>query len=99
MTQLPSSQVLEKEDGSENEKEPSDKPDVSGQESETSASISGGEEKTKSKTLKIETNEGANTDSQEKFSEESSEQDNQTESASSGETEKSEGAKSTDNTQ
>lgn len=99
VTQLPSSQVFEKEDGSENKEESSDKPDVSGQESETSASVSEGEEKTKSKKLKIEANEGANTDSQEKSTGESLEQDNQTESASSEETEQSEGAESTDNTQ
>jgi len=79
VTQLPSSQVLEKEDGSENEEEPSDEPDVSGQETETSAPVIEGEEKTKFKELKIEANEGANTDLQEKSSGESSEQDNQTE--------------------
>lgn len=99
VTQLPSSQVFEKEDGSENKEESSDKLEVSGQESETSASVSEGEEKTKSKKLKIEANEEANTDSQEKSSGASSEQVNQTESASSEETEQSEGAESTDNTQ
>ncbi len=98
-TQLPSSQILEKEDGSENEEEPSDKSDVSGQESETSAPVIEGEEKIKSKKLKIEANEGVNTDSQEKSTEESSKQDNQTESTSDGETENSEGAESTYNTQ
>jgi hypothetical protein len=99
MTQLFSSQDLGKEDGSENEEEPSDKSDVSGQESETSPPLIEGEEKIKSKKLKIEANEGANTDSQEKSSEESSEQDNQTESTSGGKTENSEGAESTYNTQ
>ena len=99
VTQLPSSQVFEKEDGSENKEESSDKSEVSGQESETSASISEGEEKTKSKKLKIEANEEANTDSQEKSSGESSEQVNQTELESSEETEQSEGAESTDDTQ
>lgn len=95
----PSSQVLEKEDSSENEEEPSDKPDVSGQETEISAPPSEGEEKTKPKKLKVEANEGANTDSQDKYSEKNSEQDKQTESASSGESENSEDDESTDNTQ
>lgn len=94
----PSPQILEKEDGSGNEDEPSDKPAVSGQESETSATAVE-EEKTKSEKRKVEANEGANTDSQDKSSEESLEQENQTESTSGGETEKSENAEITDNTQ
>ncbi len=85
-TQGPSSQVLEKEeDGSENEKESSDETDISGQKSETAPSDIDGEEKTTSKELKIEIDEGANTGSQEQFSEESTEQDTQTESKSHGE--------------
>ena len=73
---LPTSQVLEKENDSESEEESSDKPDISGQESETSTSLNEEVEKTKSEKPKIEANEGENTDSQEKSSEENSEQDN-----------------------
>ena len=86
-TQEPSSQVLEKEDGSENKDESSDDPDISGQHSETVPADIDDEEKTTSKELEIEMDEGADTDSQEKTSEESTEQDNQAESKSDGETE------------
>lgn len=86
-TQEPSSQVLEKEDGSENKDESSDDPDISGQHSETDPADIEGEEKTTSKEPSIETDEEANTDSQEQSAEESTEQDNQAESKSDGETE------------
>jgi len=93
-TQLPPSRVLEKEDGSENEKESSDETDISGQKSETGPS----DIETTSKELTIETNEEANTDSQEQSAEESTEQDTQAESKSDGETENSEDDKRTDDT-
>lgn len=86
-TQGPPSQVLEKEDGSENQKESSDETDISGEKSETGRSNIEGEEKTTSKELSIGTNEEANTDSQEQSAEESTEQDTQAESKSDGETE------------
>ncbi len=98
VTQLPPSRVLEKEDGSENEKESSDETDISGQKSETGPSDIEKEEKTTSKELKIEIDEEANTDSQEQSSEESTEQDTQAESKSDGETKNSESVKRTDDT-
>ncbi len=97
-TQLPPSRVLEKENGSENEKESSDETDISGQKSETGPSDIEKEEKTTSKELTIETNEEANTDSQKQSAEESTEQDTQAESKSDEETENSEDDKRTDDT-
>lgn len=76
---LPTSQVVEKEDGPGTNEEPSDNPVVSDQGSETSPPDSEGEEKTKSESLKSNPNEGPNKDIEDNSFEESTENDNQTE--------------------
>jgi len=76
----PTSQAVEKEDGSGTNEELSDNPVVSDQESETSTPDSEIEEKTTSESLKSDPNEGTNKNLEDKSSEQSTENDNQTES-------------------